>query len=238
RNLCRCSRRTRAAWPRRDASGEAKPPRSQVRGRACLSPSTPARYIRRMSAESRDPPAGRTTRIQLSPELQSALASLHEMTARAAEAAQPMLAVAAQAAASLAPLQGVLHEISASMRPVLESGWLEAFQRQMQAIRPTVEALEKVTQGIVPALQAFEESKRTIDAAMQNAEAMGRMGWTFPMNASLRECVDLLLVTSEGPEATDAAFARFYADNENESLLLLLADLRQHARVVEFGALI
>ena len=178
-----------------------------------------------MSAESKErPPAAPAVQIRLSPELQSALTSLHETTARAAEAAQPLLAMAAHAAASLAPLQGVLQEIASAMRPVLESGWLEAFQRQMQSIAPTLVALEKAT--------------HVIDAAMRNAEIMGQMGWTFPMNASLHECVELLLVASEGPEATDAAFGAFYAENEKESLLLLLADLRQHPRLAEFGAVL
>ncbi len=170
-----------------------------------------------MSADNNAPRDGGTMFIQLSPEVQRAFASLHEMATRAAEAAQPVLAVAAHAAASLAPLQGVLHDIATKIRPSLESGWLESFQQQMQA---------------------FATGLQAVEAAMKNAEDLGSMGWTLPMNASLRECVDLLLEVPNGPEAIDAAFAHFYADNEKESLLLLLADLRQHERLAEFGALL
>ncbi len=170
-----------------------------------------------MSAHNDAPRDEGKVLIQLSPEVQQALTSLHELATRAAEAARPMLAVAAHAAGSLAPLQGVLHDISMKLRPALESGWLESFQQQMQAVATGLQAVE---------------------TAMKNAEDIGRMGWTFPMNASLRDSVDLLLESPNGPDATDAAFARFYADNEKESLLLLLADLRQHERLVEFGALI
>ncbi len=177
-----------------------------------------------MSAETNDPRDGSTTLVQLSPDVKKALASVRELTARAAQEAQPILAAAAQAAAFFAPLRGVLHEISTSLRPALESGWLETFQRHMQAIGP--------------ALQAFEKTKQVVDAAIQNAESIGQMGWTFPMNASLHDCVSLLLVASSGPEATDTAFARFYAENERESLLLLFTDLRQHERLVEFGPLL
>jgi hypothetical protein len=170
-----------------------------------------------MSGKNDAPRDVDTILLQLSPEAQRALAALHELATRAAEAARPMLAMAAHAAASLAPLRGVLHDIGMKLRPALEFGWLESFQQRMQAVATGLQSVE---------------------AAMKNAEDIGRMGWTFPMNASLRDCVDLLLEAPNGPEATDAAFARFYADNEKQSLLLLLADLRQHERLSEFGALI
>lgn len=128
-----------------------------------------------------------------------------------------MLEVVARAAASLTPLQGVLHEIATSLRPAFEFDWLESFERKMQTVAAGMQAVK---------------------TAMQNAEDIGRMGWTLPMNAGLRDCVRLLLEAPNGPEATDAAFARFYADNERESLLLLLADLRQHERLMEFGSLL
>jgi hypothetical protein len=108
-----------------------------------------------MSADS--PRDGSTTFIQLAPEIQQAFASLHELATRAAEAARPMLEVAARAAASLTPLQGVLHEIATSLRPAFEFGWLESFQRKMQAAAAGMQAVE---------------------TAMQNAEDIGRMGWT------------------------------------------------------------
>jgi len=85
---------------------------------------------------------------------------------------------------------------------------------------------------------AQQRRKQIVDTAMKNAESMGQMGWTFPMNASLPEFVRLLLVVPSGPEATDAAFARFYTENERESLLLLFTDLRQHERLAEFGELL
>ncbi len=58
------------------------------------------------------------------------------------------------------------------------------------------------------------------------------------MNASLHDCVDLLLEAPNGPLATDASFVRFHADNNQESLMMLLADLRQDGRMTEFGALL
>lgn len=160
----------------------------------------------------------------LSPDVHKALVSLHELTILASAAAQPVLATVVHAAASLAPLNGVLNEISISLRPVLESEWMKVLQHPMPVIGQ--------------AMQALEEANQVVDAAMRNAESMGRMGWTFPMNASLQDCVTLLMEAPNGPEATDAAFTRFYADNEKESLLLLLTDLRQENRLVEFGALL
>ena len=176
------------------------------------------------SPESKVPPRVEDPTILLATELQGALVSLQDTTSRANEALQPVLTVADRAAASLAPLRGVLRDFSTALRPVIESGWLEALQRHAPAIERALEALEHANQ--------------TVDLAMQNAETMGRLGWTFPMNASLYECVTLLHETPNGAEALDAAFANFYFESEKESLPLLLADLRQHERIAEFGPLL
>ncbi|AKT42481.1 uncharacterized protein CMC5_067070 [Chondromyces crocatus] len=121
------------------------------------------------------------------------------------------------AAAFLAPLQEKLHDISMKIQTAFESGWLESFQQRLQVGVTRIQAAE---------------------AALKNAEGIGRMGWTFPMNVSLTDVVEILLQVPNGPEAIDAAFARFYADTEKQSLPLLLAALRQHARLAEFRALI
>jgi hypothetical protein len=155
--------------------------------------------------------------FQLPPEVQRAVATIHAVSLRAAASTSPILEVVARAAAAMAPLNGVLRQIQSAMQPLMEPEW------QRQLLRP---------------LHNIQSAHDVFNAALQNAEALGSMGWTIPMNAYMRDCVALLQEVPKGPEATDAAFARFYADNDQESLTLLLADLRQHAKVADYSSLL
>ncbi len=176
-----------------------------------------------MSDENGFPPEETRTPFELPPEVLGAITTLHRASGALAEAAQPIFAEAARIAACLSPLHGVLQKIAASLQPVIESEWLECWRRTAQAMGPE--------------LRALGEKAQTFTTAMQNAEALGRLGWTLPLNAPVRDLVRLLLVVPDGREAVDAAFAQFYAANANEPLLVLLADLRQDERLAEFGAL-
>jgi hypothetical protein len=122
---------------------------------------------------------------------------------------QPALDLAAQVVAAMEPCRNALVQIAQAMRPVLEAGWIE-----------------KIRLGI-----------QRLNDAMQNAEAMGRFGWTIPFNADLDDCLRLLADASS-PQSADAAFLYFYQANNRRSLILLLGDLEQQPMLEDFKGLL
>ncbi|HYO58527.1 hypothetical protein [Archangium sp.] len=144
--------------------------------------------------------------IRLSPDLTQALTELNRQLSASM---QPILQFAAHTAKLMEPFQGALAQFAEAMRPILESGWLEALQRGTQQIHE----------------------------AMRNAEAMGHAGWTFPMNAGWSECV-LLLREATTPASADAAFIDYYLKDDRQSLVLLLADLQQQPSLGDFHDLL
>lgn len=107
------------------------------------------------------------------------------------------------------PLLGFLDQAYRALRGLAESGWVEAI------------------------LERFKD----IEDALANAEAMGRAGWTMPLNASFPECIELLQAATS-PESADKAFVAFYSKDDREPLKELLANLRQQPKVTEFRELL
>lgn len=135
--------------------------------------------------------------------------ALAELNRQASAAMQPFLQLAAHTAKMMEPLQGALAQIAKAMQPVLASGWIEAIQRGTHQLNET----------------------------LGHAEAMGRAGWTFPMNATWSECVHLLREANTAPSA-DSAFLEYYLKDERQSLVLLLADLQQQPKLEDFQSLL
>jgi hypothetical protein len=103
----------------------------------------------------------------------------------------------------------ILENIQAAMRPVLSSSWLETIRKGF----------------------------REFDEALQNAEALGRLGWTVPLNASLPECVELLRAATTAEDA-DKAFTHFYSKDGGAHRAELVEDLLSQPDLAEWRDLL
>jgi hypothetical protein len=99
------------------------------------------------------------------------------------------------------------------------------FAEIARSIAPMVAAWSEVAVRAGAGLVAALENARTnAEALFGDAENIGRLGWTFPMNATFSECRAIL---DAGTDATAvrAAFERFYLEENGAALEALWTDV-------------
>jgi len=172
-----------------------------------------------MDTEADDNAGGKHIERVASPTLGAAIVELLQQSEAGRryveETVKPVLALVAQAADAIRPLHGALVQFAQEMRPIIEANWGE----------------------IQNAVVQFHEGMRRFDEAMLNAEALGRFGWTIPLNADFPDCIRLL-ENARSAESADAAFLEFYTQNDKDALVLLVADLQKHPKLIEFRGLL
>lgn len=138
---------------------------------------------------------------------------------------------------SLAPMRRLADQVNAAMRP-----YNELTKQLAEMTKPFASLLEQYNNALKPLfdsgwLKAVNEGFKQFGEALANAEAMGRCGWTVPLNADVGECIRLLRAAHD-PESADRAFVAFYSDHEGARFAELLVDLLNRPELVEWHPLL